>query len=138
LLEDPALDYLLGITPSPPHASTAPNAPATPSMSCLDPTPMWLALLGDLARGTPAPLMAARFHRGLARSLARLAVQLAHTHRTSTVALGGGVFQNRHLSELLLQALRAEGLTALLPREVPCNDGGLAWGQALVALARAA
>ncbi|MEJ2576180.1 MAG: carbamoyltransferase HypF, partial [Gammaproteobacteria bacterium] len=32
----------------------------------VDPAPMWSALLDDLARGEPAPDIAARFHRGLA------------------------------------------------------------------------
>jgi hydrogenase maturation protein HypF len=132
LLEDPALDYALALLPS----------PAASGLACLDPTPMWLALLNDLARHTPTPLMAARFHRGLARSIARLATQWVQSQArhpgpaVDTVALSGGVFQNRHLTELLMQALRTAGLHPLLPAEVPCNDGGLAWGQALVALAR--
>jgi hydrogenase maturation protein HypF len=52
------------------------------------------------------------------------------------VALSGGVFQNRVLAERVLDGLKANGLRALLPRQLPANDGGLAWGQALVALAR--
>jgi hydrogenase maturation protein HypF len=103
----------------------------------IDPLPMWPALLADLQRQTPAAAIAARFHRGLAAVVVRVARQLAARHALGTVALGGGVFQNRVLSELVFDGLRAAGLRALLPRAVPVNDGGLAWGQALVALARA-
>ena len=70
------------------------------------------------------------------RAVLRMAVPLARRHGLTTVALGGGVFQNRILAELVLQGLADAGLQALLPQQVPAGDGGLAWGQALVALAR--
>ena len=97
---------------------------------------MWQALLDDLILNTPPARIAARFHRGLAAVIVRMAVQLTEKHELRTVALGGGVFQNRVLTELVLGGLAEAGLNALLPRQVPANDGGLAWGQALVALAR--
>jgi hydrogenase maturation protein HypF len=103
----------------------------------VEPLAMWQALLGDLILNTPAALIAARFHRGLAAVVVRMARQQAERHEVTTVALGGGVFQNKVYTELVLQGLAAAGLTALLPRQVPVNDGGLAWGQALIALARA-
>ena len=53
-----------------------------------------------------------------------------------TVALSGGVLQNRVLLEQLLRRLAGGGLRVLTHREVPANDGGLALGQAVVAAAR--
>lgn len=103
----------------------------------VEPLGMWQALLGDLILATPAARIAARFHRGLAAVIVRMAQQEAERHEVTTVALGGGVFQNKVLTELVLRGLEAAGLKALLPRQVPANDGGLAWGQALIALARA-
>jgi hydrogenase maturation protein HypF len=103
----------------------------------VEPLAMWQALLGDLILHTPPARIAARFHRGLAAVVVRMARQQAEQHEVTTVALGGGVFQNKVLAELVLQGLAAAGLNALLPRAVPVNDGGLAWGQALIALARA-
>ena len=50
-----------------------------------------------------------------------------------TVALSGGVFQNRLLLRRLVAALRDQGFRVLLHREVPTNDGGLSLGQAVVA-----
>lgn len=103
----------------------------------VEPLGMWQALLGDLILATPAPRIAARFHRGLAAVIVRMAQQEAERQELTTVALGGGVFQNKVLTELVLRGLEAAGLKALLPRQVPVNDGGLAWGQALISLARA-
>lgn len=110
--------------------------PHSPGLPTLDPLPMWAALLDDLREGHPLADMAARFHLGLARAVVQQARQLAQAHGLRTVALGGGVFQNRHLTELVVAGLGEAGLACLLPTQLPCNDGGLAWGQALVALAR--
>jgi hydrogenase maturation protein HypF len=126
LAEDSELDYPFAI----------PRLDKGKGLPYVEPLAMWQALLGDLILATPTARIAARFHRGLAAVIVRMAAQLAEQHALSTVALGGGVFQNRVLSELVLQGLGVAGLRALLPRQVPVNDGGLAWGQALVALAR--
>ncbi len=99
----------------------------------LDPAPMWPALLDDIAAGTPVPLIAARFHAGLAIGIARMVAALRVTGR---VALSGGVFQNKRLLEQVMRHLTAQGLEVLTHRLVPANDGGLALGQAAVAAAR--
>ncbi len=102
----------------------------------LDPAPLWDALLADLSRGRPPEEIAAAFHVGLAKALGRLALDLASRHGLSTVALSGGVFQNRLLLESVASGLEAAGLRVLLQRQVPANDGGLSLGQAVVAAAR--
>ena len=94
---------------------------------------MWPALLDDVAAGTPVPLIAARFHAGLAIGIARMVAALRVTGR---VALSGGVFQNKLLLEQVMRRLTAQGLDVLTHRLVPANDGGLALGQAAVAAAR--
>ena len=101
----------------------------------LDPKPMWAALLDDLARGVAPPIIAARFHSGLAEALAGAAIALAHDHGIRAVALSGGVFQNRTLLERISARLRAADLQVLSHRLVPANDGGLSLGQAVVAAA---
>jgi hydrogenase maturation protein HypF len=50
-----------------------------------------------------------------------------------TVALSGGVFQNRLLLELAVPRLERAGFRVLLHRQVPCNDGGISLGQAVLA-----
>ncbi len=102
--------------------------------SSLDSRPMWDALLGDLAECTPAPIMAARFHRGLADAVVEMAARLAPGIETAVVS--GGAFQNRILLELVMEGLRARGFRVLAPRQVPANDNGLSLGQAVIAAAR--
>jgi hydrogenase maturation protein HypF len=66
-------------------------------------------------------------------SLADAIVQVSERERQRTgvavVGLTGGVFQNRLLTELAVAHLAARGFEVLLSRQVPCNDGGLSYGQ---------
>ena len=105
----------------------------------VEPLAMWQAMLGDLILKTPAPVMAARFHKGLAKVVAAMAVKLAARGeagaRFDTVALSGGCFQNRILFEQVVQRLELEGFTVLTHAQVPANDGGLALGQAAIGAA---
>jgi hydrogenase maturation protein HypF len=107
----------------------------------VEPLAMWRALLGDLVLSTPTGIIAARFHRGLARALTSMAVKLRgdddhEARRFGTVALSGGCFQNRVLFEETVRGLRSAGFDVLSHSRVPPNDGGLALGQAAVAAAR--
>lgn len=106
----------------------------------VEPLAMWQALLGDLILGTPMPVISARFHKGLAIVIARMVEKLSRYESgeepVRTVALSGGVFQNRVLLEQVVMRLEGLGFRVLTHRHVPANDGGLALGQAAVAAAR--
>jgi len=100
--------------------------------------PMWLALLTDIQNGSETGLIAARFHRTLIHALSTTAISLCSKHGVNSVALSGGVFQNRLISTHLPQALQQAGLTVLQHRRVPANDAGICLGQAVIAAAEKA
>lgn len=102
----------------------------------LEPLAMWSALLGDLVLATPVGVIAARFHRALARGIAMMVAKLRADHPFDTVALSGGCFQNRVLLAACVARLEAQGLHVLTHARVPANDGGLSLGQAAIAAAR--
>ena len=107
---------------------------------CIEPLAMWQALLGDLVGKTPAPVMAARFHKGLAQAVVAMATKLACSDddsgpRFDTVALSGGCFQNRALFEEVVRRLKQNNFIVLSHAQVPANDGGLALGQAAIGAA---
>jgi hydrogenase maturation protein HypF len=54
------------------------------------------------------------------------------------VALGGGCAVNRILSTRIAESLKELGIEVLLPRDVPPGDGGLSYGQAVLAAVAAA
>jgi hydrogenase maturation protein HypF len=100
----------------------------------LDWGPMLSAVVDDVRLRVPPRTIAARFHNALVAAIVDVAAQVG----CGTVALSGGCFQNRVLTEGASAALTASGFTVLLHRQVPPNDGGIALGQLAVAAARLA
>ena len=96
----------------------------------LDLTPLLMRLAGERDAGHGAALFHATVVDALAAWVARSAAALGVT----SVAAGGGCFLNAVLARGLQEALRQRGLTLFQARAVPPNDGGLALGQAWVAL----
>ncbi len=90
----------------------------------IEPLAMWQALLGDLVLHTPPGIMAARFHRGLAKAIVTMIQRLTERdgeRLTNTVALSGGVFQNRVLLEQVEQRLLANHYQVLSHSRIPCQ-----------------
>lgn len=104
----------------------------------LNSRPLFEALLEGIRTGVPADKLALDFHVTIARSSARIAREICAREGLDTVALSGGVFMNRLLLQLLTRELKSMGLTVLIPRSVPVNDGCIAYGQAVIARARLA
>lgn len=84
-------------------------------------------------QGTPVNDIAACFHETVARALVTLAEHACQWHRVCTIALSGGCFANRRLLQRTVALLEQRGRRVIYHRHVPCGDGGLALGQALVA-----
>jgi hydrogenase maturation protein HypF len=79
---------------------------------------------------------AARFHLSMAHALLAQAQKIREDSGVSHLALSGGVFQNRVLTEHAIALLNAEGFVTTLPGSVPVNDGGIAFGQIVEAAHR--
>jgi len=91
-------------------------------------------LLMQLATPGLDPVAGAElFHGTFAAAMVELVTQAARARGLRTVALGGGCFLNRVLVSEISAGLRARGLTPLIARAVPPNDGGLSLGQAWIA-----
>jgi len=92
-----------------------------------------LPLLGALLEQSDQAAGAELFHGTLAAALVDWLAPWAERAGQDRVVLGGGCLMNRVLAESLTEGLAARGITALLARAAPPNDGGLALGQAWVA-----
>jgi hydrogenase maturation protein HypF len=57
---------------------------------------------------------------------------IAEKTKITHVALSGGTFQNRLLLKKVVPLLESSGFTVLTHRRIPCNDGGISVGQAVI------
>ncbi|KAA0685470.1 carbamoyltransferase HypF [Azospirillum brasilense] len=75
-----------------------------------------------------------RFHGTLAAALVAWAMPELAARGLDRIALSGGCLMNAVLAQGLSTGFAARGVTALLPRQAPANDGGLSLGQAWIAM----
>jgi len=101
----------------------------------LDPVPLLSALGEALRRGGDVGDLAAAFHESVACATADVVIDLCGDNNVGVVALSGGVFQNARLTASIRTRLEIKRLRVLTPIALPANDGGLSYGQAIVAAA---
>ena len=94
---------------------------------------LFWAIVSDILRGIPAYAISGRFHNTVAQMISQVCSQMAKETGITMVALSGGVFQNRLLLRKVTAALDAVGLFTIIHSQVPCNDGGISLGQAVIA-----
>jgi hydrogenase maturation protein HypF len=96
----------------------------------IDWSPTIGAILQDLDRQLPLNWISTKFHNTLVEIIVAVAKQVG----TSQIALTGGCFQNKYLTERAVHRLSAEGFDPYWHHHIPPNDGGLAVGQTIAAL----
>lgn len=101
-----------------------------PSPIILDWSPMIEEIITDLERGVGAGEISVKFHNALAESIVAVAMRIGEPR----VALSGGCFQNRYLTERTVHRLEEEGFHPYWHQRIPPNDGGIALGQIVGAL----
>jgi hydrogenase maturation protein HypF len=94
---------------------------------------MMAAIVEDLVQGTPQSRISNRFHATVADMVVSLCQSVRKRTGIEQVALSGGVFQNRLLLKQVVPLLEAARFMVLTHKQVPCNDGGISLGQAIIA-----
>ena len=102
----------------------------------IDPTPLINSIVYDLNKDVPASIISARFHNSVAEIVMNLCTSLREEYNLSTIALSGGVWQNLTLFRKSVELLQKHSFTVLTHSQVPCNDGGISLGQAVIAAKR--
>lgn len=92
------------------------------------------SVVSDILDHTPVSEISLRFHNTVAFMICEGALRIAEKTGLNRVALSGGTFQNRYLTNKTVKELDKSGLRVYLNHRVPPNDGGLALGQIAVAM----
>jgi hydrogenase maturation protein HypF len=103
----------------------------------IDTRPLFEEIIKEIQSGVSPGRISRRFHLGFVEVLAHMA-ELARDRTSLTrICMSGGSFQNVFLTANLRSRLEDAGFQVFTHSEVPCGDGGLSLGQALVAAHRA-
>ena len=94
------------------------------------------SIITDLNKSIPIPTISARFHNSIARMVCRVSNDIHKEFGLNDVALSGGVWQNMTLLQRTISLLKANNFIVHIHHQVPTNDGGLALGQAVVAITK--
>ena len=94
---------------------------------------LFSAVVQDVKNQAPVPIISLKFHNTAAQIVVEMCKMITKETRITQVALSGGVFQNRLLLSLTNVALQRENFSVLTHHLVPCNDGGISLGQAVIA-----
>jgi len=91
------------------------------------------AVIEDLHQGISKERISVKFHNTVAQMINEMCHLIADETGVNQVALSGGVFQNRLLLRKAVSLLESSGFQVFTHRQVPCNDGGISLGQAVIA-----
>jgi hydrogenase maturation protein HypF len=89
-------------------------------------------IIADIHKGVDDGVISAKFHNTIAAALLEMAKEARMSKKLDTVALSGGVFCNRYLTNRLVKLLKENDFCVLFNREFPSNDGGISVGQAAI------
>jgi len=91
------------------------------------------SIVEDLLKNITREIISIRFHNTIARVTNDMCQLIASETGIKQVALSGGVFQNRLLLRKTINLLETSGFQVFTHSQVPCNDGGISLGQAVIA-----
>jgi hydrogenase maturation protein HypF len=93
-------------------------------------------IINDIGGITERAIISAKFHNTIAAGLLEMAKAAQRAKGLNIVALSGGVFCNKFLTERLVRMLKNDGFTVLFNCDFPANDGCISVGQAAIAAKR--
>ena len=91
--------------------------------------PVFLGMLADMKKNIRTPMIAAKFHNAICDIVVKTVQGLSARSGIKTIALSGGVFQNKYLASGVIKRLGQRGFSVFTNRRLPVNDLNIAWGQ---------
>ena len=98
--------------------------------------PVIKRIVEDIQSMVANPIISARFHNSIVEMVVQACIIIRDGKGLHDVVLSGGVFQNAYLLRRLFRKLSTQGFKVYSHKKVPCNDGGISLGQAVIACER--
>jgi len=95
--------------------------------------PTFNAIINDIYKKTSLSVISAKFHNMIIEATLKMATIIRNETALKKVVLSGGTFQNKYLLTKLERKLILNKFQVYSHSRIPCNDGGLALGQLVVA-----
>lgn len=92
-----------------------------------------LDILRDMKNGKTASYISAKFHNTVCEATIDCACKIRSKCGIEDIVLGGGVFENAYLLKSMKRGLKKHGFNIYHNMKIPTNDGGIAFGQVVVA-----
>jgi hydrogenase maturation protein HypF len=93
-------------------------------------------IVADIHNKTPQSVISARFHNSIVETIVHTVTSISRETGIHTVALSGGSFQNKYLTEQTEIRLQKLGFNVYSQCSIPANDGGIALGQVMIGFNR--
>ncbi len=94
---------------------------------------MFQQILEDLNHKNPVNVISTKFHNTIIYSIFKTALKIRRETGLKKVVLSGGTFQNKYISERIESLLIKNNFDVFSQHKIPCNDGGIALGQLIIA-----
>jgi len=96
-------------------------------------TELFSVIIEDLYQDVSKATISGRFHNTVAHIICEMCQLISRRTGIKQVSLSGGVLQNRLILRKAVPLLEDAGFSVLTHKQVPCNDGGISLGQAVIA-----
>jgi len=93
-------------------------------------------MISDIKKGISESVISAKFHNTIIYVIFETVTKMRKETGINKVALSGGTFQNKYISEGVKQMLTNEKFKVYTQSKIPANDGGVALGQLAIAAKR--
>lgn len=104
----------------------------------IDFSAMLKEIVTDVLHKVDVTIISSRFHETIVQSLCETLLLLKKRNQdySKKVVFSGGSFHNRFIRTRLTEILTEKGFQVYNHHKIPCNDGGLSYGQLFIATAK--
>jgi hydrogenase maturation protein HypF len=85
----------------------------------------------DLKKRISPDVISGKFHNTIVHFSLDVAKKISNIYKVEKVCFSGGVFQNRYLSNLMIDKFKKAGFDVYVHRKLPTNDGCISYGQVI-------